>query len=79
MTQQIQIAEVELVAVLGHGRTELRRHPEHESRRRDPDHRAGQIQATVDGVPVMECTYGVFNGQYALKVERCSPTAKHHK
>jgi flagellar motor switch protein FliM len=28
------------------------------------------IQATVDGVPVMDCTYGVSNGQYALKVER---------
>jgi flagellar motor switch protein FliM len=28
------------------------------------------IQATVDGVPVMECSYGVFNGQYALKVEK---------
>ena len=29
-----------------------------------------QIQATVDGVPVMDCTYGVLNGQYALKVEK---------
>ena len=29
-----------------------------------------QIEATVDGVPVMECTYGVLNGQYALKVEK---------
>jgi flagellar motor switch protein FliM len=27
------------------------------------------LQATVDGVPVMDCTYGVYNGQYALKVE----------
>jgi flagellar motor switch protein FliM len=24
----------------------------------------------VDGVPVMDCTYGVLNGQYALKVEK---------
>jgi flagellar motor switch protein FliM len=28
------------------------------------------IQAEVDGVPVMECRYGVSGGQYALKVER---------
>jgi len=28
------------------------------------------IQANVDGVPVMECTYGIRNGQYALRVER---------
>jgi len=28
------------------------------------------LQATVDGVPVMDCSYGVSNGQYALKVEK---------
>lgn len=28
------------------------------------------IVATVDGVPVMECRYGISNGQYALRVER---------
>ena len=26
------------------------------------------IIASVDGVPLMECGYGVFNGQYALRV-----------
>ena len=25
--------------------------------------------ASVDGVPLMECGYGVFNGQYALRVQ----------
>ena len=24
----------------------------------------------VDGVPVMECGYGIFNGQYALRVQK---------
>ena len=28
-----------------------------------------RVQAMVDGVPVMNCRYGVRNGQYALKVE----------
>jgi flagellar motor switch protein FliM len=28
------------------------------------------ISAKVDGTPVMECKYGVFNGQYALRVEK---------
>ncbi|MCX7220824.1 MAG: FliM/FliN family flagellar motor switch protein, partial [Burkholderiales bacterium] len=28
------------------------------------------ITAKVDGTPVMECKYGVFNGQYALRVEK---------
>jgi flagellar motor switch protein FliM len=28
------------------------------------------IVAKVDGVPVMECGYGIFNGQYALRVQK---------
>ena len=28
------------------------------------------VSATVNGVPVLECRYGVVRGQYALKVER---------
>ena len=28
------------------------------------------ITADVNGVPVLECRYGVVNGRYALKVER---------
>lgn len=28
------------------------------------------VTARVDGVPVMECAYGTFNGQYALRVNR---------
>lgn len=27
------------------------------------------VTAHVDGVPLMECSYGVFNGQYALRVQ----------
>ena len=28
------------------------------------------VQATVDGVPVFDCTYGARNGQYAIRIER---------
>ena len=28
------------------------------------------VMAKVDDVPVMECSYGKFNGQYALRVEK---------
>jgi flagellar motor switch protein FliM len=28
------------------------------------------VQATVDGVPIFECTYGARNGQYAIRIER---------
>lgn len=28
------------------------------------------VSAEVDGVPVMECSYGKFNNQYALRVDK---------
>ena len=70
MTQQIQTAEVEILANMGTAKVTLG----------DilnmkigdvisiavPD----QITAEVDGVPVMECSYGKLNGQYALRVEK---------
>ena len=70
LTQQIQTAEVELVANLG--RAEVKLDAILAMKAGDvidieiPD----AIAATVDGIPVMECRYGVFNGQYALKVEK---------
>jgi flagellar motor switch protein FliM len=70
MTQQIQTAEVEILANMGSANVTLG----------DilnmkvgdvisiavPDH----VTAQVDGVPVMECSYGKLNGQYALRVEK---------
>ena len=70
MTQQIQIAEVELVAVLGTGRASFDDILNMKVGDVIPITVPEQIQATVDGVPVMDCTYGVLNGQYALKVEK---------
>ena len=28
------------------------------------------VSASVDGVPILECRYGVMNGRYALKVDK---------
>ncbi len=70
MTQQIQIAEVELVATLGYGRASFDDILNMKVGDIIPLTVSEQIEATVDGVPVMECTYGVLNGQYALKVEK---------
>jgi flagellar motor switch protein FliM len=70
MTQQIQVAEVELVATLGTGRATFDEILNMKVGDVIPLNVAEQIQATVDGVPVMDCTYGVLNGQYALKVEK---------
>jgi flagellar motor switch protein FliM len=70
MTQQIQVAEVELVAVLGNGKASFDDILNMKVGDVIPITVPEQIQATVDGVPVMDCTYGVFSGQYALKVEK---------
>ena len=70
MTQQIQIAEVELVATLGTGRASFDDILNFKVGDIIPLVVPEQIQATVDGVPVMDCTYGILNGQYALKVEK---------
>ncbi len=70
MRTQIQNAEVDLVANLGHAPITLGQ---------IVNLKAGDvisldipeaIVAEVDGVPVMECKYGIINGQYALKVQR---------
>lgn len=70
MKTQIQNAEVELVANLGHAPITLGQ---------IVNLKAGDvisldipeaIVAEVDGVPVIECKYGIVNGQYALKVQR---------
>jgi flagellar motor switch protein FliM len=85
MTQQIQTAEVEILANMGSANVTLGdilnmkigdvisiAVPEH-------------VTAEVDGVPVMECSYGKLNGQYALRVEKLiysandSPQGEEHE
>lgn len=70
MTQQIQIAEVEMVAVLGTSKVSFDDILNMRIGDVIPLTIPESIEATVDGVPVLDCTYGVLNGQYALKVER---------
>ncbi|MES3024469.1 MAG: flagellar motor switch protein FliM [Pseudomonadota bacterium] len=70
MTQQIQIAEVELVATLGHAATTFDDILNMKVGDIIPLDVPELVQATVDGVPMAECSYGVLNGHYALKVEQ---------
>lgn len=70
MTQQIQIAEVEIVADLGTTRVTLGDILNMKVGDVIPLTIPEIISAKVDGTPVMECKYGVFNGQYALRVEK---------
>lgn len=70
MTQQIQIAEVEIVADLGTTRVTLGDILNMKEGDIIPLSIPEIVSAKVDGTPVMECKYGVFNGQYALRVEK---------
>lgn len=70
MTQQIQTAEVEILANMGTANVTLgdilNMKVGDVISINVPDH----ITAEVDNVPVMECSYGKLNGQYALRVEK---------
>ncbi|MGV3654098.1 MAG: flagellar motor switch protein FliM [Noviherbaspirillum sp.] len=70
MTQQIQTAEVELVAELGTARSTLGALLQLKVGDLIPLAIPPSLEAKVDGVPLMECSYGKQNGRYALRVER---------
>lgn len=70
MTQQIQIAEVEIVANLGEVTVTLGDILDMKVGDVIPFTVPEVVSATVDNVPVMDCSYGKFNGQYALRVEK---------
>lgn len=70
MTQQIQSAEVEVVANIGTIKMRLGDILNMKVGDVVPLSIEGEIEAKIDSVPVMSCRYGVFNGQYALRVEK---------
>lgn len=70
LKQQIQTAEVEIVAELGTAKTDVEGLLAMKPGDILPLHVPETIEAKVDGVPIMECSYGKMNGQYALKVQR---------
>jgi flagellar motor switch protein FliM len=68
--QQVQVAEVELIATLGHTAVTFNQILKMKAGDVIGFDIPEAITAAVDGVPVMQCRYGLFNGQYALKVEK---------
>lgn len=70
LSRQVQAAEVELTAVLGHADITVDHILKMQIGDIIPIEIEDNITALVDNVPVMECKYGIFNGQYALKVEK---------
>lgn len=80
LRKQLQGAEVEIVAQLGSGKITLGQILKLKVGDVVPLHIPEKIEAMVDGVPLIECTFGQQSGQYALKVERfiaASPETPH--
>ncbi len=73
LAQHVQDANVELVATLA--TTSVKLGELLASRVGDvlPLDVSPIVRADVDGVPLLECRYGVANGRYALQVERTLP------
>lgn len=70
MTSQVYGAEVELMANLAHAEVTVRQLMSLQVGDVISLDRPEFVVGEVDGVPLLECKYGVMNGQYALKVEK---------
>ncbi len=70
LSKQVQSAEIELTAILGHAEIKFEQVLGMRSGDFIPLEIADSISALVDEVPVLKCKYGIFNNQYALKVEK---------
>lgn len=73
LSAQVQSAEVELTANLGTASVPLRQILEMKPGDFIPIHVPASVAAMVDGIPLMECHFGISNGQYSLRVERIIP------
>ncbi|MCK9201662.1 MAG: flagellar motor switch protein FliM [Gallionella sp.] len=76
LSKQVQSAQIELVATLGQAEIHMEQVLKMRAGDIIPLEVDENIVATVDGVPVMECKYGSFNNQYALRVERMLSTSE---
>jgi flagellar motor switch protein FliM len=70
LSQQVQSAEVEVTVDLAEIRSNFDKLLNMKVGDVLPIEIPEQVVAKVDGVPVMECGYGMFNGQYALRVQK---------
>jgi flagellar motor switch protein FliM len=68
LSQQVQGAEVELIANLGQTKVTFEQILSMQAGDIIPLEIPESITAHIDGVPVMDCRYGTMNGRYALRV-----------
>jgi flagellar motor switch protein FliM len=70
LSQQVQTAFVDLKVELGEITTDFHQILNMQVGDVLPLAMPEEVTAKVDGVPVMDCSYGIFNGQYALRVNK---------
>ena len=70
LTQEIQAAEVVLVAELARANTTIEQLMAIKPGDFIELDRQSKIEATISGVPVFECQYGTHNAKYALRIDR---------
>jgi flagellar motor switch protein FliM len=70
LSKQVQSAEVTLLVNLAHVQITLNQILKMQVGDVIPLDIPEFVTASVDGVPVMECRYGISNGQYALRMEK---------
>jgi flagellar motor switch protein FliM len=70
LLEQVQAVEVEVVANLGNKTMLMEEIIALKSGDVIPLSFVSEIPVTVDNVPVLSCRYGIYNNQYALRVER---------
>ena len=70
LQQQVQIAEVELVAQLSQIQVTVRQILEMRAGDVITLDMPDRVTASVDGVPIFDCHYGTSNGQFSVKVDK---------
>jgi flagellar motor switch protein FliM len=70
LSKQVQVAEVELCATLLETSVTVKQLMQLKVGDVIGVDVLPTINATVDGVPIFECSYGARNGQYAIRIER---------
>ncbi|KAB2843815.1 MAG: flagellar motor switch protein FliM [Burkholderiales bacterium] len=70
LRSQVQLAEVELIATISEFSLDIADLLRMRVGDVIPCDLKDGVMAEVDGVPVLDCSYGVCNGRYALKVKR---------
>jgi flagellar motor switch protein FliM len=70
LSKQVQSAEVTLLANLTHAQVRLDQILNMKVGDVIPLDIPEFVTASVDGVPIMECRYGISNGRYALRMEK---------